>query len=82
MKFSRLDIILKELDAFVLLKTFITSKNQEFALYIFTKNLLKVINFCNVTEFKNELAKHTQFIKNSIHKDNTELDLTEIYQEG
>lgn len=83
LKFSRFDIIFKQIESYVMLKTFIKALTQDFALYVYIKNLIKVIDFCGLSEFKNELSKNLSNIKTNIIKEsNIQMDLAEIYSEG
>lgn len=71
-----------ELSNFVKLKDFSSIKQTEFALYIYTNELIKVIEFQKAKTFINELNESRNKIKNLRFKAILPLDMSGLFQEA
>ena len=78
---DRLEIIFEEINRYIQLKDYISSKVTEFALYIYTNKLIKLVDYKIVKEFTNDLDDHLKILKGMKFEKTGQLDLSEIFDE-
>jgi hypothetical protein len=81
-KISRFKLITDEISNFIKLKDYFSSKPAEFALYIYSDNLSKEIDFCEVNYFEMHFTQVANKIKNQIKNPQDYLDLSEIFTQA
>lgn len=81
-KYDRLAVIFDEITNFCRLKDYLNSKTTEFAFYIYTNKLTKVIDFAALKDFLPNFNDHKKVIQDIKFSKSNVFDLSEIFTEG
>lgn len=78
---DRITLILDELNKFIKLKEYISSKKPEFSLYLINQKLIKKIEFCSSNDFSIRINEISDLLQGQTFK-NDPIELNEIFIEA